>query len=480
MALQNITSGPFEAMLIRTSRKAIKNTVIEGANPRLYSALLQVTSNANHVKKLNLDSATELIALLDDAETLNKVFEADKRVYVKEAVNRRLIEIGVRAAPEYRTRYIPTLSPAVTTSTEVALRKPYIQAVQALTNLRQYDEALVTAWTETVQVEALPLIMDFVGRSNYYFASGILAEAVAKRLAVLTADELTTLLRGHRVPSSVFEAYIAERPSEVDAAAAVIICHAEEYSVSAFLLADAPASRVTVSEAAVEIWRQTPRCARYVLFAGALPREELTSLLDNAEYADANNRSGIMRYARTASDADFVVSEALRRGWWSSNEAHFPYAYATSEISGLLSVEGISEATALAIIARSNNSHIVRYALGEWGVPHRSAYEKVVSKMTLNRIGWFSDLESAVARLGSEQTLLGFTRDFVATSTTLVEEVRHSYHNRSATVVASSIADVLHEKLGDNTVSWSMFLSLCEDAEDVTLLNLAEAASSLV
>ena len=480
MALQNITSGPFEGMLIRTSRKSIKNTVVEGANPRMYSAMLQVASNPNHMKKLNLESAMELITIIDDVEILTKVLAADKRVYVKESVNRRLVEIGASPTPPERARYFPTLSPAVTQSTENALKKPYAEAIRILTNSRQYDEPLVAAWAETVDVKALPSILDFIGRNNYYFSKGLLASTVAKRFQVLTAAELKPLLRGHNVPSLVFEAYMAERPRVIDEASALMVCHTEDYAVAGVLLADDLTPRFTVSDEAVQVWRDTPGCGSYLLFAGVLTHEEIASLLDTLERSDSSKRSGLIRYARTASDVDFVVAEAIRRDWWPAGEMYFSYAYSSNEISGFLSVEGISEETALAITARASNSYAVRYALGEWGTPHPSAYEMVLSKVSLTRLGWFSDIDEIVTRIGSEQTLLRFARDYIANSTTLVEEVRHTYHSRSSHVMHAAIADVLYEKLGDNTVSWSMFLALCEDAEDVTLLNLAEAASSLV
>ena len=480
MALQNITSGPFEGLLIRTSRRSIKNTIIEGANPRMYSAMLQVVSNPKHVKKLNLESVTELVALLDDAEMLQKVFEADKRVYVKEAVNRRLIEIGARPAPQGYTRYVPTLSPAVTQATAAALRKPYDQAMRTLTNVRQYDESLVATWADTVEVKALPSIMDFISRNNYYYSSGLLAKSVAKRLSGITTAELNQLIRGRKVPSSVFEAYMTDRPRVIDEAAAIMICHADEYAVAAVLLADDSKVRYTVSDEAVELWKHIPAATRYLLFAGVLSVLEITKLLDTVEYGDSSNRSNTMRYARNATDIDFVVAEALRRDWWPATEAHFSYAYSTSEISAFLSVRGISEATALAITSRATNSYAVRYVLGEWGPPYRSAYEKVLSKISLNRMGWFSDFDTVVSGRGIEQALLGFARDLIAESTTLVEEVRQHYYSNSANLLHQAVADALYEKLGENTVSWSMFLSLCEDAEDVTLLDLAEAASSLV
>ena len=481
MALQNITSGPFEGLLIRTSRESIKNTIIEGANPRLYSAMLQVAAMPIHVKKLNLESATELISILEDAETLEKVFEADKRVSVRESVNRRLVEIGARPAPAERARYVPTLSPAVTESTQAALRRPYETAIRILTNSRQYDENVVAAWAETVEMKAMPSLMGFVSRNNYYFNSGMLAKVVAKRLTALTAEELNQLLRGSKVPSSVFEAYMADRPRVIDLAVAVLMCHTEEYAVSSVLLSDENKAAFTVSDEAVAYWRNLPGAARYLLFAGALSVEELTKLLDIAELGDSSRRSSVMRYARNAKDVDYVVAEALRRDWWPATEAHFSYAYSTSEISAFLSVEGINEATALAIASRAANAHVVRYALGEWGTPHRSAYEMILSKISLGRISWFSDLDSAVQRLGDEQQLLSFARDFVARSTTLIDDVRQNYYGygRTSNVFNTAITDVLYEKLGDNAVSWSMFLALCEDAEDVTLFDLAEAASSL-
>jgi hypothetical protein len=480
MALQNITSGPFEALLIRTSRKSIKNTIIEGANPRMYSAMLQVISNPNHVKKLNLESATELIALLDDAEMLTKVCEADKRVYVKEAVNRRLVDIGALPAPQERTRYVPTLSPAVTQATKSALRKPYDQAMRTLTNARQYDESLVATWADTVEVKALPSVMSFISRNNYYFSTGLLAKSVAKRLSAVTTAELNQLLRGQKVPSTVFEAYMTVRPRVIDEAAAIMICHADEYAVAGVLLSDENKPRYTVSNEAVELWKHIPAATRYLLFAGVLSISEITKLLDTAEYGDTSNRSNMMRYARNATDVDFVVAEALRRDWWPATEAYFSYAYSTSEISAFLSVQGISEATALAITSRATNAHAVRYALGEWGTPYRSAYEKVLSKISLNRMSWFSDFDSTVSKQGNEQALLGFARDLIAESTTLVEEVRQHYYSHSQNLLHQAVADALYETLGENTVSWSMFLSLCEDAADVTLLDLAEAASSLV
>ena len=78
MALQNAQSIGFFRSLLKVATDTEREGVMQGINPALYSALTQVLRASKYIKKLNVETAQELISYITDAEKLQSIKDTDK------------------------------------------------------------------------------------------------------------------------------------------------------------------------------------------------------------------------------------------------------------------------------------------------------------------------------------------------------------------------------------------------------------------
>jgi hypothetical protein len=129
----------------------LRHVVLRAVNPALANELMAVEENpsqaASRVRKLDAESAEQLVEFVNDTQVLRALHESERREGVSAAIRSRASDLNVDLYQVDR----PEPSPAGTTlglRTEKALAKPFDAALIALSKMANVDEPAVRAWCE--------------------------------------------------------------------------------------------------------------------------------------------------------------------------------------------------------------------------------------------------------------------------------------------------------------------------------------------
>lgn len=127
----------------------LRHVVLRAVNPALANELTVVEENpsqaASRVRKLDADTAEQLVEFVTNAQVLRELHAAERREGVSTAIRSRAHALGVDLYKVDKPEAAPAGSTLVA-RTEKALAKPFSQALIALSKMATVDEAAVRAW----------------------------------------------------------------------------------------------------------------------------------------------------------------------------------------------------------------------------------------------------------------------------------------------------------------------------------------------
>lgn len=95
MAVNESATPPYARLIMQHLDPTIKEAAFRASNPVLSSELVHMATNPARIKKLAVNSAVEIVELLDDVIVIQGIGRIDQRVAVQDAVRTRLKQCNV-------------------------------------------------------------------------------------------------------------------------------------------------------------------------------------------------------------------------------------------------------------------------------------------------------------------------------------------------------------------------------------------------
>jgi hypothetical protein len=480
MALQNAKSIGFFQSLLKAATDTERSEIMQGVNPTLYSAWTQVCKDSKNIKKLNVETAEELIGYVSDAEMLHSIKAADKRVMIGHSVDYRLRAIGAVIEEPRSTSWTPYNSVVVTAKTQKVLEGKNEETVlQNLVRMPHRDDKLVAAWLENVSDSTIVSLINFA-QSNSRMHASETAYVIGKRLMKLDLSLFDRVAPKARIANEALDAALEGWNFVVCERLAHVMSMAPGFLVTRTLLGPSTSDEVrnaTVSAEAVAVWRKK-RDYGMLLYAGALDEAELMEHLNTLENEASYNRMETLKFARQTSDIELIVKECYRRGWWDDTRARERFRWSSNtEAANWLSAPGLDENTARSIVTQGENVAVVLYLLGRWGEPSDETLNASAALLCLDalEVKHQDDLLRSWANTEQYRKLL---RAICENSTVAAEKVVRNHYSWSPEL-SRGVLDVLSETLGANADKWAVFASLLVGSEEQCIQALVDAANAL-
>lgn len=480
MALQNAQSIGFFRSLLKVATDTEREGVMQGINPPLYSALTQVLRASKYIKKLNVETAQELIGYITDAEKLQSIKDTDKRVMVGHTVDLQLREIGAVLDERSHRTWTPYNSVVVTAKTKKVLEgKDEDVVIMNLSRMQHRDDKLIAAWIEKMSEGGVIRFLNIMQHNSRMYTEET-SRIIGKRLMGLDVRLFNHISPKARVSEDTLEAALEGWDFVVCEKLAHIMSMSPTYITARRLLGSEASDEVrnaTVSAEAVAVWRKKLDYGM-LLYAKALSEEELRTHIHALESEASYNRMETLKFARRAEDIHLIVEECYRRGWWSHDRTRDRFRWSSNlDGSAWLSVPGLNENTAKSIMTQGSNESVVLYLLGRWGMPSTETINFGAALLYLDDL----DSRTSGSALNSwtgTQEYRALVRAIFANSTMAIERVVQNHYTWSDELARATL-DVLCETLATDSGKWAMFASLLTNAKEQPIQMIADAANVL-
>jgi hypothetical protein len=481
MALQNAQSIGFFRSLLKVATDTERTEIMQGVNPTLYSAWTQVCRDSKNIKKLNVESAEELVGYVSDAEKLYSIKAIDKRVMVGLAVDYRLRDIGAVAVETSCRTWTPYNSVVVTAKTKKVLQGSSEEIVLLnLSRMPQRDDKLVAAWVENISDGGIVSLLNLMQTSNRMLSSEA-EHVIGKRLMNLELSLFDQIGPKAHVGNDALEAALQGWDYVVCERLAHVLSMVPGFVVArAFLGAQASTEmrNATVSLEALAVWRKRHDYGM-LLFAGALSESEILAHMGTLESTASYSRMETLRFARRATDIHLIVEECYRRGWWNDARAQEKFRWSSNtEASTWLAAAGLNENTARSIINQGSNECVVLYLLGHWGAPSSEMVSYGGSLLCLDDLDIRSSSNGLISSWSNSDGYIALVRAICVNSPSAATRVVSSHYTWSPELARATLS-VLCETLETNPDKWAVFASLLTNSEEQHLQALADAADAL-
>lgn len=482
MALQNAQSIGFFRSLLKVATDTERTAIMQGVNPTLYSAWTQVCKDSKNIKKLNVESAEELIGYVSDAEKLYSIKAVDKRVMVGHAIDYRLRAIGaVIEQPSLRS-WTPYNSVVVTAKTQKVLEgRSEDTVLQNLLRMPYRDDKLVAAWLETISGIGIVRLLNLMQTGNSRMHAPETAYAIGKRLMTLDLSLFEHISPKAHVYNEALDAALENWDYVVSERLAHVMSMSPGFVVSRTFLGPQASDEMrncTVSPEALAVWRKK-RDYGMLLYAGALSEAELQTHINALESEASYSRMETLRFARRATDIHLIVEECYRRKWWDDARAKERFRWSSNtEASAWLAVSGLDESIARSIMNQGSNESMVLFLLGRWGEPSSELLSYGSALLCLDDLDIKSSSNSLLNGWSSSDRYRTLVRAICENSPSAATRVVSSHYTWSDELARTTL-DVLCEALAMNPDKWAVFASLLVSSEEQHIQALADAADAL-
>lgn len=481
MALQNAQSIGFFQSLLKVATDTERTEIMQGVNPALYTAWTQVCRESKNIKKLNAETAQELVGYISDAEKLLSIKAADKRIMVGHAVDFKLREIGAVVEEPWQTgNYTPYNSVGITMKTQKALASKDEDIVLSnLSRMPYRDDKLVADWVSKMSDAGVIRMLNIM-QSNSRMYTPETCRVLGKRLMGLDVSLFSRIQSKARVSEETLVAALENWDFDVSDKLAHIMSMAPSYVATRTFLGPEVSDEVrnaTVSPEALAVWHARQDYAM-LLYAGALSEDELRAHINSLESEASYNRMETLRFARRATDIHIIVEECYARQWWDDAKAKERFRWSANlDGSAWLSAPGLNESTARSIMRQGSNESVVLHLLGRWGVPSSELLDFGAALLSLDDLNIRSsnDLLSKWTKSEQYRVLL---RAICANSTSATARVMSNHYSWSDELSRATL-DVLCETLSTSSGKWAMFATLMANTQEQPIQVLADAANVL-
>lgn len=492
MAVNESATPPYARLIMQHLDITVKDAAFRASNPVLSSELSHMATSPARIKKLAVNSAVEIVELLDDIIVIQEIGRIDQRVAVQEAIRARLKQHNVAIDETLRTK----VSKQERTAGHTA--KEFTVALNALVREgSKLDTKVVRDWIINLdESQVLVAASRLLDTSSFY--SDEESRNVIERH--LLANVTTLVAKEHwdsvRISEENITWYLSELTGEISGFLAT--------QISAIMYSSTPTTRpkdgsphFKASDDAIVVWVENDDL-QLLVWTESIAAEKA------ADKMKANEINWyIPSAARSAHYAEVLVSRAVKHGWFEDerdpdkNTQHWWRSRNETELGRLYEVVDIPVWIQKEIAFLAKDEHLRAYLFNRCvNQMEPEVLEHVVSTFEPKSVeNLFSqsqrssylhsddddDEETTASLKDDTEHVARVMRAFVQSVKGLPEALQpsaYSWRWNGDNVLYPHLASYLTEVLGDNERAWGTFWGLTTSTTKETTFEMLALASA--
>lgn len=305
MAVNESATPPYARLIMQHLDTTIKEAAFRASNPVLSSELVHMTTNPARIKKLAVNSAVEIVELLDDAAVIQQIGRIDHRVAVQDAVRARLKQHNIALDDTQRTK----ASKQERTIGHTA--KEFTVALNALVREgSKLDTKVVREWILNLdESQVLVAASRLLDTSSFYSdeeSRTIIERHLLTSVTTLVAKEHW---KSVRVTDENVTWYLSELTGEISGFLATQIA-ASSYGSTPQVKPKDGSPHFIASDDAIEVWVEDDDLSLLIW------TESITAAKAATKMKVKEVNWDIPAASSTASYAEVLINRALAHGWF--------------------------------------------------------------------------------------------------------------------------------------------------------------------